>query len=51
VLPETVAAPIEIELPIHIDLFEITDAAGRLWTVIVTESVLVHPLEFVSVKI
>jgi len=51
VLPETAEAPIDIELPEHKAVFEITEAAGSGLTVIVTEFDLMQPFEFVSVKV
>jgi hypothetical protein len=49
VLPETAAAPIEIEFPIHMAVFGITAAAGSGFTVIVTELDFTQPLLFVSI--
>jgi hypothetical protein len=48
VLPLTAVAPIDIELPVQIAVFEITAAAGKAFTVITTELDFTHPLAFVS---
>ena len=50
-LPTTAVPPIDTELPVQMAVLEITDAAGRGLTVIVTELELIQPLEFVSVSV
>ena len=47
VLPVTAAPPIEIEELAQIAEFAITDAAGKGFTVITTELVLLQPVEFI----
>jgi len=46
-LPETELAPIDIEFPVQIAEFEITDAVGNGFTVIVTEFDLLQPVAVV----
>ena len=51
VTPVTAVAPMEVELPLQIDLSAPADLLGRGLTVITTVSLLVHPLlVFVLVK-
>ena len=44
-------APIDIEEPVQIAVLDMTDAAGKGLTVIVTELDFTHPFELVSVKV
>ena len=51
VLPPTAVAPIDKEAPIQIAVFAITEAAGKVLTVTVTELDFTHPFELVSVRV
>ena len=51
VLPDTVMPPIEVGVPAHIVVFDITEAAGNALTVIVTEFDFEQLFEFVSVRV
>ena len=52
VLPATAVAPMEMVEPEQMAVLEITEAVGNGLTVMVAESVLLHPVEvFVSVRI
>jgi hypothetical protein len=50
-LPATAIAPIDIDEPVQMLLLAIVAAAGKGFTVIKTEFELIHPLEFVSVRV
>jgi hypothetical protein len=51
VLPDTEAAPIEIELPLQIAVLDITVAKGKAFTVMVTGLDFTQPLLLVSVRV
>jgi hypothetical protein len=50
VLPDTAVAPIEIELPVQIAVLDIRAAAGKAFTVTVTELDFTQPYTLVSIS-
>ena len=50
-LPATDDPPIDLNDPLHIAEFEMTNAAGKALTVTVTELDFIHPFELVSVTV